>query len=280
VPVQVWTGSTNITLDGIFGHSNVGHLVRDPAVAAEYLSYWNVLATDPNLDQLHTWTSQHNVLPAGLPAPATTTVLFSPQARKQALEWYGQRLAASQKAAFYTGAFQTNKLLMNVFSKPTNFLCYILLEKRGKTVELTNRGPEKRIAVGAYNKDNKFLRWLGERSNPFGGGIQYIHTKNLLIDPLSDAPLVITGSANFSDNSTLYNDENMLLIYGDTRVADVYLTEFMRLFYHFYFRNLVSRMQAGSTPTANEYLDDTDGWTAEYYQAGTSKQKERLYFAG
>ena len=30
-PVAVWTGSTNISAGGIFGHSNVGHVVWDEA---------------------------------------------------------------------------------------------------------------------------------------------------------------------------------------------------------------------------------------------------------
>ena len=51
---------------------------------------------------------------------------------------------------------------------------------------------------------------------------------------------IITGSANFSNASTKNNDENMLVIRGDTRVADLYLTEFMRLFMHFYFRTIVN----------------------------------------
>src|SRR5262249_35784928 len=42
-PQAVWTGSTNISDGGIFGHSNVGHLVRDEKVAAQYLAYWNAL---------------------------------------------------------------------------------------------------------------------------------------------------------------------------------------------------------------------------------------------
>lgn len=58
----------------------------------------------------------------------------------------------------------------------------------------------------------------------------------MLLDPLSDDPIVVTGSPNFSDASTRRNDKNMLVIRGDTRVADIYLGKFMRLFNHFYFR--------------------------------------------
>ena len=48
-----------------------------------------------------------------------------------------------------------------------------------------------------------------------------MHTKCALIDPLGDDPVVITGSANFSDASTKNNDENMLVIRGDAAVAVV-----------------------------------------------------------
>ena len=58
------------------------------------------------------------------------------------------------------------------------------------------------------------------------------------MDPLSNDPVVVTGSANFSEASTNDNDENMLIIRGDKRVADIYFTEFNRLFNHYYFRSV------------------------------------------
>ena len=77
--------------------------------------------------------------------------------------------------------------------------------------------------------------------------MSYIHSKFLLMDPLGDDPIVVTGSANFSDASTNDNDENMLIIRGDQRVADIYFTEFNRLFNHYYFRSVQeeTRPQAG-----------------------------------
>ena len=73
--------------------------------------------------------------------------------------------------------------------------------------------------------------------------VSYIHSKFLLKDPLGADPIVVTGSANFSDASTNDNDENMLMIRGDQRVADIYFTEFNRLFYHYYFRSVQERDQ-------------------------------------
>src|SRR5262249_4240012 len=107
--------------------------------------------------------------------------------------------------------------------------------------------------------------------------VDYLHTKYLLIDPLTDDPTVMTGSANFSDNSTTMNDENMLVIRGDTRVADIFLTEFMRLFNHFQHRHMINALR---DVQASETADlATDGSrAAPSLTAGTPEQRERLLF--
>jgi hypothetical protein len=51
-PSSVWTGGTNFSDGGIFGHSNVAHLVEEPAVAAKFLAYWEELAADPKSSSL------------------------------------------------------------------------------------------------------------------------------------------------------------------------------------------------------------------------------------
>jgi hypothetical protein len=48
--------------------------------------------------------------------------------------------------------------------------------------------------------------------------------------------------AGFSGESLKSNDENMLLIRGNTRVADIYLTEFDRILRHFYFRDAANEI--------------------------------------
>ena len=70
----------------------------------------------------------------------------------------------------------------------------------------------------------------------------------------------------------------MLVIRGDSRVADVYLGEFMRLFNHFFARNLVGRQQDPST-SRRTHLRLDDSWRVAYYRDGP-QQMERSYFAG
>jgi len=101
--------------------------------------------------------------------------------------------------------------------------------------------PGNLIAVGNHLSDSVLEDWIqktfvDEELTGLNGHVRYVHTKYMLVDPLSDDPIVVTGSANFSNASTKNNDENMLIIRGDTRVADIYLGEFMRLYTHYRFR--------------------------------------------
>jgi phosphatidylserine/phosphatidylglycerophosphate/cardiolipin synthase-like enzyme len=60
----------------------------------------------------------------------------------------------------------------------------------------------------------------------------HIHHKFIVIDAETDDPTIYTGSANMSNNSTYNNDENLLEI-KNSRLAKIYLAEFMRLYEHY-----------------------------------------------
>jgi len=113
--------------------------------------------------------------------------------------------------------------------------------------------------------------------------VAFIHNKFLLSDPLGDDPIVVTGSANFSRASCVDNDENMVVIRGDRRVADIYFTEFNRLFFHYYFRSVVESRsrtdRAGARRAAPAALDlsEDDGWL-ENYGPGSLRTKRAEQF--
>jgi hypothetical protein len=277
-PVEVWTGSTNFTDGGIFGHSNVGHLVRDPEVAAAYLAYWQELAGDPQAKELRPWNDGNSPVPKGDP-PVGTGYIFSPRPSLEALHWYAKLFQESDRPVFFTAAFGVNDLFEKVLEEDKGCLRYVLLDKDDKGLEIIKRDTDNRIAYGAV-LDNGYLGlWAKEKLTGLNTFVSYIHTKYMLIDPLGADPVTISGSANFSNASTTNNDENMLVIRGDTRVADIYLGEFMRLFNQFYFRDFADKKQSGQS-FSGKYLDPTDGWSADFFKTGSPKQKERLYFAG
>jgi len=70
----------------------------------------------------------------------------------------------------------------------------------------------------------------------------------------------------------------MLVIRGDTRVADVFLGEFVRLFNHFKTRNRVNA-QTQAERAAGRHLCETDAWTTPWFTEGAPECAERLLYA-
>lgn len=289
VPVAVWTGSTNITEGGIFGQSNVGHTVRDQTVAQHYLDYWDQLVGNPFQRVLKPWNDSRPAVPVA-PVPVGTTTVFSPRSTVAALDWYATIADGATSGLFLTAAFGVSPQLMNVLTKDRDYLKYVVLDTDTAGAQLTIRDadPDNQVAVGAPIGKGGWGQWIKEVTLDANKHVRYIHDKFMLIDPLGDAPIVITGSANFSKASTVSNDENMLVIRGNKRVADIYLTTFMRLFTHYEFRAAVSRptRAAAAQPAASavtrgrRFLDPTADWAKRWYQTGSSRVRERHMFAG
>ena len=104
--------------------------------------------------------------------------------------------------------------------------------------------------------------------------VSYIHSKFLLVDPLGADPIVVTGSANFSADSTDNNDENMIIVRGDRRVADIYWTEFNRLFNHYYFRSVTESVGTHGSD-ASLFLVEDASWQDKYLPGHAAREAAR-----
>lgn len=286
VPDAVWTGGTNISEGGIFGHSNVAHVIQDSAVAQKYLDYWTLLAADPKNKDLKPDVDALSPLPAGAP-PVGVTPIFSPRGSLAALDWYAGLAAAAKQGLFMTFAFGISDIFQKVYSSAQTPLRVALLEKKTRSMEKgPDRDAEERkiddlrkkrenlFAIGGLIPNNKLNGWVSERLSGLNRNVSYIHNKFMLIDPLSEDPIVIGGSANFSVASTEGNDENMVVVRGDKRTADIYLGEFMRLYSHHAFRESLQWREVGEEP---KFLR-VDDWWKDYYM-NNSRRARRLFFA-
>src|SRR4051812_34164407 len=75
------------------------------------------------------------------------------------------------------------------------------------------------------------------------------------------------------------NDENMVVIQGDKDLADMFLGEFMRLFNHFYFREVAkAAAKSGKEIDKSIFLVPDDSWTGEYFDDSKVKTLERKLF--
>jgi phosphatidylserine/phosphatidylglycerophosphate/cardiolipin synthase-like enzyme len=290
--VAVLTGSSNWTPNGLFGHLNCTHVVDNPNVAADYLAYWSELSQDQGSSAMKDWTGGRGHLPLDLPDDSVTAV-FSPQSSLSALNAYAHYAGSARKALFATFAFGMNKAFLPAYREKDSVLRFALMEKEGNGAQLAQgkldiaeirKLPNVEVALGCNVKVNSFDRWVEEASSAVErANVHWVHTKFMLVDPLGEQPTVITGSANFSGASTSTNEENMLVIRGDQRVADIYLGEFMRSFAHYAFREAVHRFQQQGGAAASwtpQNLAADDAWLDDYFKPGSARALKRRYFAG
>lgn len=411
MPSQVWTGSTNFTDGGIYGQSNVGHIVRDSTVAEKYLSYWNALSLDPpgrRRSGSHSFSSRsddgimqgtvssngeeelskdevefgptnyyeplmfqslesteeekselegplnvkssenkqeepmdtviENEQPdlEGALLSKSINVIFSPRKTTAMLNFYADCMSAATSNIFLTAPFgvcqefaqvlnqskmsragidvasssttedglrRSPRLAKNVriaVAQNRSLLRYVLFDKKPSEHlskkyrdSATKKGKEyidyfdfkevkeNRIAYGAVLSDDE--DGLHEDLTGLTTFVDFVHLKCMLIDATTDNPTVITGSANFSEASTIKNDENMLVISGDCTVADIYLTEFMRLFNHFHSRDEYTKPK-DPQKTKKKLLGwgkvaGDESWLVPYFDPENQLYHERLLFS-
>jgi phosphatidylserine/phosphatidylglycerophosphate/cardiolipin synthase-like enzyme len=298
-PKAVWTGSTNLTENGIFGHSNLGHIVEDGVVAQAFLDDWHRLDADPEVDDVYRDANETASPAPPTPETTATTAVFSPRGTNlAALDWYAKIAGGAKGGLFMTFAFGLHPKFKDVYRKNDSILRMALLEKEGnnpktlaqdkKDIQAIRNRPNVVVAIGNRIVTNSFDRWLAEMSKVTPEvHVYWVHTKYMLVDPLSSSPTVVTGSANFSKASTDTNDENMLVIRGDKRISDIYFGEYLRLYTHYAFREAVKfhleKKKAGTPESWRpQFLIDDDSWLTPYFdpQDRGARYARRAYFAG
>lgn len=285
-PVAVWTGSTNWTDGAIYGQLNVGHAVYDPVVAAKYDQYWQALYAD----EAHTPLAAGNValtpvpVPPTIPAGPSITPIFSPQPNENMLNLYAL-ICSQAKHLLVCAPFELAPQILKTFqaNPPADTAHFIMIDKDGslgdaQSLRLIEGEADNEISVAMtrpgplHDFQNKLL---ADKESYHHAGV-HIHAKIILADPLGDDPIVALGSANFSNGSTLKNDSNSLIIRGNTHVADIYTTEFMRMFDHYRIRD--DENNPGAPKQVG--LAEDDSWTAPFYDQTTKKPLIRKLFAG
>lgn len=284
-PVAVWTGSTNWTEGAIYGQLNVGHTLHDETVAGQYQRYFELLRADSAAAAMKTANAALTAVPRpdANAIPHGITAIFSPQRRLEMLDLYAD-ICRRAKVLMVCAPFLLHEKIRAVLQAPAaGTLRFLLADKEGSfgkagEMEIMQRDPSTLAAVATILKTplNDFQGGLLQHAESFHHKGVHIHSKVILADPFGIDPILVTGSANFSTNSTTANDSNSLVIRGDTAVADIYATEFMRMFEHYWFR--VKQRQAGAATTLG--LKPDESWSAPYFAAGSSPMLDRQAFAG
>ena len=201
----VWTGSTNVTVNGIFKQNNNVLYIRSTRLAsiyeAEFQEMWNGEFGPRSPSQL----ADQSITVNGSPIQ----VVFTSEdgALEQAII---PRVKAAQKSIRFMA-----------FSFTDYPLAAAMIERAEAGVDVA--GVFEKVGSSTDSAELKTLYCAGVPARR-DGNPSFLHHKVVIVDER----IVMTGSLNYSTNAEESNDENVLII-DNPEIAALYMQEFERV---------------------------------------------------
>ncbi|TNB99745.1 phospholipase [Pseudomonas jessenii] len=271
-PQAVLCGSTNFTANGVYRQANVVHTLDDVTIATRYLQVFEEVWANPaDVAATRSWITEHN------PMDPTQALFagFSPRSGGGDLREFVEIIEAAKKDVLFVTAFSLPDAILNaLLGKPHDDILRYGLQNTASSI--TGFHADRTAEFAATALLNTGLEgWLKENMKGQKGNL-LVHTKAVITDFTTDAPTIISGSHNLSTSASNGNDENFLIIRGDTDLADRYGLELLRFYEHYRFRYFAKKLELKQvSPLAVD-----DSWTHDYYVEGDLRQLSRLRFAG
>jgi len=271
-PEAVLCGSTNFTANGVYRQANVVHVLDDESVAARYLETFEQIWAQPDdIGATRDWVTEHN--PMNPLQPLYTG--FSPRTGGADLQEFVRIIGAAKKDVLFVTAFSLPDAILNaLLGQPHDDILRYGLQNTASRI--TGFHADRSAEFAATALLNTGLEgWLRENMKGQKGNL-LVHTKAVVTDFTTDTPTIISGSHNLSVSASNGNDENYLIIRGDTDLADRYGLELLRFYEHYRFRYFAKKLALKQvSPLAAD-----DRWANDYYVEGDLRKLSRLRFAG
>lgn len=278
-PQTVLCGSTNFTENGVYRQANVVHVIKRPEVARTYLDLFEVLFGGATPAETKAWIDANNPLSPDAPL----VVGFSPRSGEVDLDLFAGEIGSAHRDVLFCTAFDLeDRIEKALLGKAHDDILRLGLENSRSEITGFHRDRTADFSATAFLK-NGLEGFLKESTRGQRGNL-LIHTKLVVVDFTSDAPTVISGSHNLSKSASSSNDENFLIIRGNTDVADCYGVELMRLYEHYRFRwhakekDKGKAKDRGSRPSGT--LSPDDSWTKPYFAKSSLESLDRQRFVG
>jgi phosphatidylserine/phosphatidylglycerophosphate/cardiolipin synthase-like enzyme len=225
-------------------------LVDDPAVASAYLAQWHELrnAGSSHPGKLAKANSTPTEIGGTTPKTIRSSVHFTRAQNKVDLTALGDIVRSANEGVlflmFMPGPSGVLKDVLDLQKAQPKLLIRGVVstlpngpqdEQSGPTTTVTVTlhgsphpaldGPRTYDVVQPEGKPHPSAWWAAEttRSQFMNAiGFAIIHSKVLLIDPFTDDPTIVTGSHNFSTAASTTNDENFIVVKGNTPLAEAY----------------------------------------------------------
>lgn len=284
-PESVLTGSTNWTFTALCAQSNNTIIIDSPALAEHYLDFWNRMKAEA--DGAFQGPEFRSVNNKGLPSLAVdgsdVRLWFSPNTKLQnkPAKNPGEPSDFAEVEDAILGAKKSVLFLLFQPGSPSVIRSAVQAQNdnpdlfvRGAAtdpdvvkdynVELFHRTattPDTVVSASALN--DQFAFWQKELLKSSPGAHAIIHDKTVVIDPLSDDCVVITGSHNLGYTASYANDENLLLIRRNRKLAAMYAVHVMDIYDHYRWRYQIQKYQGKKDVFFGLETDDT--WQDKYF---------------
>jgi phosphatidylserine/phosphatidylglycerophosphate/cardiolipin synthase-like enzyme len=272
LPQAVLCGSTNFTANGVYRQANVVHVLDDVRIGTLYLqTFEEVWATPADVGATRTWLTKNNPMDPTQPL----FVGFSPRSGQGDLKEFVDIINAAKKDVLFVTAFALPDEILNaLLGQPHDDILRYGLQNTASSI--TGFHADRTAEFAATALLNTGLEgWLKENMKGQKGDL-LVHTKAIITDFTTDTPTIISGSHNLSVSASDGNDENFLIIRGDTDLADRYGLELLRFYEHYRFRYFAKKLALKEV----QPLSADDSWTNDYYLEGDLRQLSRLRFSG
>src|SRR3954454_24149687 len=277
-PASVLCGSTNWTRSGVYLQANVVHIAEREELARRYLNLFEFLFGGADVSQTRDWIDTNDPLPEDQSLVAG----FSPRSDEKDLDAFVTTIDQAKSDVLFCTAFELDdRIDKALLGEPNDDVLRIGLQNKPSVITGYHRDRTADFAATAYLKEG-LEGFLAEKTRQPSGIL--IHTKMIVVNFTSDEPVVISGSHNLSAAASGQNDENFLVIRGDTDVADCYGVELMRLYDHYRYRWLLDpkntdpRPNDPCAPRAPSTLCPDERWTKNYFEPGTLEAADRERF--
>ncbi len=272
VPQAVLCGSTNFTENGVYRQANVVHVAADKTLAERYEELFNVVWEEPeNVGTTRDWINENNAIETNLPIYAG----FSPRTGGADLQEFINVINCADKDLLFATAFKLPEDILDALLGAENddVLRYGIQNTASR---ITGFHADRTAEFTSPALLNKGLEgWVKEGLRGQRGNL-LVHTKAVVANFTTDNPTIISGSHNLSKPASNGNDENYLIIRGDTDLADRYGLEVLRFYEHYRFRYYAKLLKFDQAKP----LAFDDSWTENYYKTGNLKCLSRLRFSG
>jgi hypothetical protein len=270
-PKMVWTGSVVWTSGCLNGQDSNALLIEDAAIARRYFDQWQRLRNDPPMPTMMAANAASSAF--SLADGSAATLWFAPVGNGEDLTDVRRCVAQARSAILFAIGPRPPK---SVVDDILGFSSRLYVAGVARSVEAGNQVTVHQhgnaVAVTPERLPSDTFTAVDPRvsavSPPIGSRL-------IVIDPFGNNPVVIAGSHGLSDGASRSNDEDLLIIRGNRRLAAQCAVHIMGLIDHYAFRAR-TLATSSSIPTS---LRPDDGWQQPFL-TGEREKEIRFWMGG